>query len=403
MKRHQGLTLAVLLAGAALAAGCTPPVPQAEEGPVKRNVAVKLMQPEPVEIRLKLPVNLRSRENIELRAAVAGTITDLTFEEGATVPASTLPAATWTEADAFLKANPGLTETDPRVLLRNLAHLEGVQTFARIDDAAARISFAEAQSQYDAAARALARVMGYKDSTEQQLDSARTAMVSARANCDRLRKMITDSYVTLPAPGVLTKRMRRAGEYVNGGELIGTVAVLDPLVAELHLPEAHRSAVKPGNMLDIEIQSVTDDLGKPVHVQAKVRLVDAVAHALTHSFRIEADIANTDHRLPAGVFGTTRLTVYKADNALTVPLSALRLRGEAISLFVVADGRAREIKNITLGKISDTWAEVLGDSLKPGQKVVVSGTQLIAEGDEVVIRDDPTTKLDGAGAKDGRP
>ncbi|MBE7491038.1 MAG: efflux RND transporter periplasmic adaptor subunit [Planctomycetes bacterium] len=388
---------------AAVAAGCAPGLPQAEEGVVKRNVAVKLMQPQPVEIRLKLPVTLRAREIIELRAPVAGTLLELPYEEGARVEASAVPAARWLELDTYLKDNPGLAVTDERVLTRNLAHLNGVRTFALVDDRALRVNFAEAQAQYDAAARTLARVAGYKDSSEQQLDSARTALVAARAQCDRLLRLIADCRVTVPAPGVLLKRLRRVGEYVNGGELVATVAVLDPLVAELHLPEAHRPAVGPGTELDIEIQSVTDALGKPAHVKARVRMVDAVAHAQTHTFRVEADIANADHALPAGVFGTTYLMVYRAENALTVPLSALRLRGESVSLFVVEGGKAREITGISLGKFSDTWAELLGDKVRPGQQVVVSGTQLIADGDEVVIRQDPTAAPAGQGARDGQP
>jgi multidrug efflux pump subunit AcrA (membrane-fusion protein) len=103
------------------------------------------------------------------------------------------------------------------------------------------------------------------------------------------------------------------------------------------------------------------------------------------------------------VFGTIRLLVYQRADALTVPLSALRLRGESVSLFVVADGKAREIKGVTLGRIHDTWAELLGDSIKPGQKVVVSGTQLIADGDEVVVREDPTAPAAADKAKEVRP
>lgn len=381
------------------AAACAPQMPQAPHEAVRRNVAVETINPKPVEIRVKLPVTLKAREDIELRAAQAGTILDLPFEEGQTIPQSTIPKAGWVEADEFIMANPGAGLTDDVVLYRNLAHLDAVPAFARIDDRSLRINFREAQAQYDAATRALNRVLSYKDSTEAQVDTARTARVGARANCDRLRRMIEDAYVTNPVKGLLKKRMHRAGEYVNGGELLGTVAVLDPMVAELHVPEDHKEAVKVGADLDITISSINDSLGKPVAVRARIRLVDQVAHATTHTFRVEADIANPDFKLPAGVFGTTQLLIYAQPAALTVPLSALKLRGEKISLFLLAEGgKAREVKDIIIGRMTSEWVELLGDKVRQGDRVVVMGAQLLADGDLVTVRQDPTA----APAKDGR-
>jgi RND family efflux transporter MFP subunit len=384
-------------------AGCMPEMPEIPNEPVRRNVAVELVKPQLIEIPVKLPVNIKPREVIELRAKLAGTLISLPFEESNVVPASELPASTWIELDEFTKANPGVAPLDEACMFRNLKHLEGLKPFALVDDRAARINFRDAQVQYDAAVRALARVQNYKDSTEAAVDMARTQALAARAACDRLRHMIEDCYVNNPRQGVLTKRMRRAGEYVNVGELIGTVAVLDPLTAELHVPEAHRHALSVGMTLNIAMESVKDALGEPIAIEAKVRLVDAVAHELTHSFRVEADIANPDLKLPAGVFGTTRLIVYRKEAGLRVPLTALKLKKDKISLFVIAaDKKVKEIENVTLGRFHDDWAEVLGDAIKPGQEVVVAGAQLLADGDMIAIQVDPTAAKDAKGAKDGR-
>ncbi|MBK9974191.1 MAG: efflux RND transporter periplasmic adaptor subunit [Planctomycetes bacterium] len=381
------------------AAACAPQKPPTEHEAVRRNIAVQTISPRPIEIRVKLPVTLKAREDIELRAAQAGTILDLPFEEGQIVPQSSVPKAAWIEADEFVKANPGLGLTDDAVLYRNLAHLASVPAFARMDDRALRTNFREAQAQYDAATRGLNRVLSYKDSTEAQIDTARTARVGARANCDRLLHMIEDAYVTNPVRGILNRRLHRSGEYVNNGELLGMVAVLDPMVAVLNVPEDHKEAVKVGADLDITIRSVNDNLGKPVAIKARIRLVDQVAHATTHTFRVEADIANADLKLPAGVFGTTQLLIYSQPAALTVPLTALKLKGERISLFVLADGgKVKEVQDINVGHMTSDWVELLGDKVRQGDRVVVMGAQLLADADLVTVRQDPTATP----AKDGR-
>jgi RND family efflux transporter MFP subunit len=379
-------------------AACAPKPPEIESGPVRRNVAVQTVEAKPVSLDIKIPVLLKAREEIELRAAASGMILELPFEEGDIVPASSVPKATWVDAEDFTKLQPDATATDEVLLQRNLAHLDGLKAFAHIDDRSARINFRDSQSQYDAATRTLNRALSYKESTEAAIDTVRTNRVAARANSDRLLKMIEDPYVTSPAAGVLKQRFRRAGEFVNMGELLGIVSVLDPLVAEFHVPEANRESVKAGTEVDISVPSVTDSNGDPAVVKAIVRLVDAVAHAMTHSFRVEADISNADRRIPAGVFGTMRLVIYRRDAAITVPLAALKLKGETVSMFVLNEGgTVREIKGVRLGRLSSEWAEVLGDSLPPGSQLVVSGAQMLADGDAVVVREDPT-----APGKDGQ-
>ena len=398
------MTALPVLAGALASAACMPQMPEVPTEQVRRNVAIETVKLQLIEVTVKLPVTLKPREEIELRASVAGTILELPFEDGQVVAASPIPPAKWIECDEYLQATAGATPGDDACLYRNLAFLDGLKPFALIDDRAGRVNFRDAQAQYDAAVRALNRLLNYKDSSEASIDGARTAVLTARAACDRLRHQIEDCLVVSPRAGVLVKRLRRAGEYVNGGELLGTVAVLDPLVAELFVPEAHKHAVREGQELGIEIESVKDALGKPAAVAAKVRLCDPVAHAQTHSFRIEADIENPDFKLPAGVFGTTRLTVYRNEAGMRVPLTALKLRGERVSVFVVTrENTAREIEDISIGRVWGEWAEVLGDKLKPGDRLVVAGTQLLAIDDPVEIREDPTATVAAAGARDGRP
>jgi membrane fusion protein, multidrug efflux system len=397
MRRVFLLTAPLLL----LAAACAPKPPEIEAGPVRRNVSVETVVAKPVSLDIKIPVLLKAREEVELRATASGMILELPFEEGDVVPASAVPKSTWLDAEDFLKLQPGVTPTDEALLQRNLAHLDGLKTFAHIEDRAARIDFLDAQSRYDAATRTLNRALSYKDSTEAAIDSARTNRTAARASGDRLLHMIEDTYVTSPVSGVLKQRFRRAGEFVNMGELLGIVSVLDPLVAEFHVPEAHLESVKVGGEIDISVPSVADSTGEPVTVKATIRLVDSVAHAMTHSFRVEADIPNAERTLPAGVFGTTRLVIYRSDTAITVPLTALKLKGEAISMFVLKeDGTAREVTNVRLGHIGGEWAEVLGKSLTPGDKLVTTGAQMLADGDLVAVREDPTAEPAG---KDGRP
>jgi RND family efflux transporter MFP subunit len=380
--------LASLAALTLLLAACGPGAPpDAGDARPARNVVVRLVKPQPLEVKIKLPVVVRPKEELELRAAAQGVIRELAYDRGDRIPASSLPQRRWLEVGEYLAQQPeGVTPTREQLVFRNLAHLQGFACFARVDDSQLLAGFREAQENYDQAMRDLKRTEEYPQSTGAQLDAARTRCSMARASAERVLAMIEDTYVCNPVAGVLTERTRQQGEFVHAGELIGRVALMERLVAELQIPEAHRGVLEIGSKLDIQLAALKDSQGRALVREGVITRIDVVAHPVTHSFTVDLELDNAGLSLPAGIFGTVNVTVYSRPDALVVPLSAVRLSGTKKSLFVLpASGgsRVQELADIELGQMNLQWVEVRGDRLKPGMRVVTFGAQMLADGDEV--------------------
>jgi RND family efflux transporter MFP subunit len=377
-----------------LIAACGPQIPpDPESGPAVRNVVAKAIEPQLLEVKVKLPVVTRPVEEVELRAAGAGRIIWMPYDKGDAVKASNVPEATWAEVEEFVAAAPaGSNPSDEQIALRHLAHLKDLPCFARIDDAALTQTFREAQASYDQAVRDLKRLQEYKETTGSQLDQARTRREMARAAALRVLAQIEDAHICSPVNGIVTERARQQGEYVNAGELIARVAVMSTIRADLELPEAHYTALQVGDTVEVTLPALDDDRGNPLVKQGRVARKDTQAHPQTHSFTIEIDIDNADLSLPAGTFGTVQVTTYKREQAMVVPLSAIKLNGEEKSLFVLKGSDAvREIKDVRIGQLSQEWAEILGDAIKSGDRVVTTGAQWLSDNDAVNATDkDPT-------------
>ncbi|MCA8914907.1 MAG: efflux RND transporter periplasmic adaptor subunit [Planctomycetes bacterium] len=378
--------------------------PEVNETRQIRNVVVQLVKPQQLDVKIKLPVMIRPREELVLRAAAPGMIVELPYDEGEVVPASSMPTAQWLEVDEFLAMQPegAPKPTEELLAFRNLRHLAGVACFARIDSSQLRESFREAQANYDQAVRDLKRAQDYPDTTGAQLDQARTRRNIARAAAGRIQSMIEDTYIMNPIAGMMTDRMRNVGEYANGGEVLAHVAVMDRLIAELEIPEAHRQSIIPGGEMTVVIGALKGPDGKPVQRKARVTRIDTVAHPITHSFTVEMTIPNEDMALPAGIFGTTEVTIYSKSDALVVPLSAVRLSGEKRSLFVLPTSGGdivSELADVELGQFSMQWVEIRGTKLKPGMRVVTFGAQALADGDEVHWTDEDPYLVSGREAK----
>jgi membrane fusion protein (multidrug efflux system) len=322
------------------------------------NVTALEVQPTPFKVEIKLPCSTRPREVIELRAARQGRMAFLPFKEGDEVPASISP----NEAEK----------------------LEQLRPVARIDDHELRIMLADRTTRLESAKRALKRVQDYADSTPEQLDRAQTALDLASSDVRMTEQMIRDTYITCPMAGTLTRRLRQKGEFVNQGELIGVVAVLRPMLVSVDIPEAHIGRVRKGDEFSVRFEALS------MSRNARVTLVDKVAHEQTHTFRVEMEVDNGDLQVPAGVFASLMLVIYDKSAAVVIPLDAIKLEGGKKIVFVIAGGKA-ERREIEIGHFTGNSVEVTR-GLKAGEQIAVLGARLLNEGDAVAIRSDPTGK-----------
>jgi HlyD family secretion protein len=80
----------------------------------------------------------------------------------------------------------------------------------------------------------------------------------------------------------------------------------------------------------------------------------------------------------------TRITLWREDDVLTIPVGALFRDGTDWATFVLRDDRAR-LQAITLGERNESFAQVL-DGLQPGDRVILHPSDLVADGVQVAQR-----------------
>ena len=354
--RLRATTALLLAATTVFFTACSQP-PAAEKPAVVHYITALTLKPQRFKVEIKLPCLTKPREVIELRATASGIIADLPYKENDNVPASVSP--------------------------QTVEKLEELKPIARIEDTEMQTALKDRELRLESARRALKRVLDYADSTKEQIDAAQTGFDAANTAHKAAVQAIRNTYIVSPMAGVLTQRMRQKGEFVNHGELIAIVNVLTPMVVKIDVPESHVARLKQGDE-----QSITFAALDGMTRAAKVSLVDRVAHAQTHTFRVELEMDNTDGKVPAGVFGTMMLTIYDKPDALVIPVDAIKLEGnKKFVMLVGADGKASK-REVEIGQFTQNQVEITS-GLKSGDKIAVLGARLLNEGDAVVIREEP--------------
>jgi multidrug efflux system membrane fusion protein len=126
-----------------------------------------------------------------------------------------------------------------------------------------------------------------------------------------------------------------------------------------------------------------------------VTFVDNVVDAATGTIRLKGTFLNSDRRLWPGQFANVELLLSTEPDAIVVPAQAVQSgQGNSTFVFVVRDDSTVETRRITV-KRTQGAETVVGDGLKPGEKVVTDGMPRLVAGAKVEIR--------APGQEGGRP
>ena len=274
-----------------------------------------------------------------------------------------------------VKAGQVLARIDPREYQLRLdsaqAQLEQVQ--ARLANAQANFARMKelnrahlvAAQQYDQSSAETRVAQADADAAEKQLGIA--------------RKKLGDTNIRAPFAGSVQKRMVSLGEHVGEGMPLYELIATDPIKLRAPIPERFVPMAKVGLPIDLTVDARPDKIFHGT--------VSRIAPALDENSRtllIEAEVPNADGMLKPGYFAHVTMNLGH-DRALFIPNSAVLRYAGVARVFVFKDGAVRS-REVTTGTAEGDQIEIIR-GLKPGEKVVVSDVDRLADGTPVVAKE----------------
>jgi RND family efflux transporter MFP subunit len=241
-------------------------------------------------------------------------------------------------------------------VLNAQAALEDAQTGP--DEAnvlAARIQVLQAQNE-------LARVLADQASDPQlaqlTLQQAQLNLEAAQATLDRLE-------LVAPIFGIVTTVDAEAGQSVGTNPII-TLSNLDQPMVEIYLDETDLDKIAVGNEVEVIFDALPDETfnGSVVRVEPELVMMEGVP-----TVKAVAALEGVDLKeLPAGLNASVDVIGGKAENALLVPVEALReLAPGEYAVFVMVDGEL-EMRPVEVGLVDYANAEIIS-GLEMGDEV----------------------------------
>jgi RND family efflux transporter MFP subunit len=236
--------------------------------------------------------------------------------------------------------------------------------------------------------------------SQQELEQAETVVRTAEARLQALTAQVQQQTVqlryytvTAPTAGVVGDVPVRVGNLVTSQTVLTTIDANDSLEVHVQVPIERAAELKNG----LPLQIVSSD-GREQLSSSAVTFISPHVDNETQSVLVKGLVANRSGTLRASQYVRARV-IWKTTESLVIPVTAvLRVNGQYFAFVAEAstgrggapppEGRPVEAKGaglvarqraVTLGQIAGNNYVVLS-GLKPGEQIVVSGVQRLADG-----------------------
>ena len=247
-----------------------------------------------------------------------------------------------------------------------------------------------ASSRLDTVARQHPKLVAQQevDDAEAKDQSAAGALAAAKEHVDeataelnKTQALFNYSDITAPFDGVVTHRYADPGALIQAGTSSSQTLPIVDIEEESRLrlvfpvPESAVAQIRVGQKVHVSVSALQESFDAAIS-----RFSDKVDRE-TRTMQTEADIDNRHGRFKPGMYADATIIVQERDNAISVPVEAVSMAGDAAVLVVNHNGIVQS-RPVTVGLTTANRCEIL-KGLLPGDLVVIGSRAGVRDGDKV--------------------
>jgi membrane fusion protein (multidrug efflux system) len=229
--------------------------------------------------------------------------------------------------------------------------------------------------------------------SQEELDDAIQANLGADAQVKADEAAVENAQLNLgftkiksPIDGLAGIALAQIGDLVgqSGGSVLTTVSTINPIKVYFQVSEQSyltfwRRLVGSGNADEnLPLQLIFAD-GSVYPEQGNFSFADRQVNPNTGTLQIVGLFSNANYMLRPGQYGRVRAQTQTITNALLVPQRAVAELQGTYQVTVVGETNTVHLQSVTVGEqIGPDW--IIETGLKPGDRVVIEGTQKVKEG-----------------------
>ncbi len=300
---------------------------------------------------------------------------------------------------AVSNAQANLTQAQKNLTDANPPNGSNAANLAQMGVTAAQAAVQQAQVQYEAslsslqiakqlaadrtsAKQALAQSVQALNQATQAVNQAQNSVnqnqVSYQTSQTSLQIQKSDGQVIAPFNGLVMAVNAQVGQAVGPQTQLITIASDYPVMAAINVPATNIGNMQPGTSLQLNVT------GDAQPLQGHVLNVQPELSSTTSEYPVDVIIDGQHPNLLPGMQVQAHLTTATSSPVISVPADAvLSLQSGAEEVFVVKGNKAYA-QIVQVGTMTSTAYQITS-GLKAGQQLVISGQNLLSNGDVVQV------------------
>ncbi len=315
-------------------------------------VRVAAVEAQDVTYRVRALGSLEAEELVQVTAEVDGAVTAVDFHEGDRVTPDTV-----------------LVRIDP-----DRYRLEVERTEATYKKTLADQHRAEADlTRREELAREQLVAVEELNRSRQETERLTAETAAAKAAWDWALANQRRSAVKPSRAGVINTRAVDTGQFVRAGSVLATLVDVSRLRLRFKVSEGESLKAREGQPVSFRVTAAADR-----DFEARIYHVGEVAEASSRQVEVMAWVKNPGTLKP-GFFAEVTLATESKKGATVVPEGAVQASERGFVCYVVEDGRAIA-RSVQVGLKTDAGLVEILSGLKPGDTVVIEGSDRLADG-----------------------
>jgi len=311
----------------------------------------------------------------------------------------TLTAVGSVTADQGVMVSPEIAGTVSEIDFESGATVQKGDLLVRLDTTseAAQLRAVEAQVQLTKLNAERTKTLRADNTVSQsELDTAEAALLQNQANADAIRATIDKKTIRASFAGKLGIRLVNLGEQLDVGKAVVSLQSLAPVFVDFTLPQQEFSRLRTG----LTVRATTDAYPGRTFTGELVA-INPDLDAVTRSVQLRAKFDNADDLLRPGMFARAEVVLDQAKSVLAIPATAILSSPYGDAVFLIESKVAEGATNLFVQQKFVRTGAAHGDfvsvesGLQPGDRVVTAGMFKLHNGASVQENnvDTPTPSL----------
>ncbi len=325
---------------------------------------------------------------VTVRSRVEGQLVRILFKDG-----------------QLVKAGDVLAEIDPRPFAAQLAQVQGQAARNQALLKNAKLDLERYKGLRDQDSIAVQQV----DAQESLLQQYQGTVLADQGLVDNAKLQLGFTRITAPISGRIGLRQIDNGNNITTSDALAVINQIQPISVIFTVPEDIAPIVsrrlaesrKGGRELPVE---AWDRGSKNLLANGILLTIDNQIDPATGTVKLKAQFTNDDGTLFPNQFVNVKLLLDTLHHATVIPNSAVQHGSAGPFAYVVAEDNTVNIRPLVLGA-TENGKVTVKDTLVPGERVVINGTDKLRDGAQVVVangdakRDKPGDSDKGASAQ----